>query len=139
MDTFRVNAAEFFTVDEVDPSLDARRATAILKEAAAGVIPYAADAFTEYVLPTKLLEYVALGIPVIVTRLRTIQAYFDETAVVYFQPGNDAELASHILWLHGNPGAARRLASKAVQFFETYNWGQQREVYFRLVDSLLPD
>src|SRR5207249_1545368 len=34
MDTFRVNAAEFFTVDEVDPSLDARRATAILKEAA---------------------------------------------------------------------------------------------------------
>jgi len=112
---------------------------AILKEAAAGVIPYAADAFTEYVLPTKLLEYVALGIPVIVTRLRTIQAYFDETAVVYFQPGNDAELASHILWLHGNPGAARRLASKAVQFFETYNWGQQREVYFRLVDSLLPD
>ena len=34
MDTFRVNAAEFFTVDEVDPSLDAKRATAILKEAA---------------------------------------------------------------------------------------------------------
>jgi len=34
MDTFRVNAAEFFTVDEVDPSLDEKRATAILKEAA---------------------------------------------------------------------------------------------------------
>jgi uncharacterized protein (DUF1015 family) len=34
MDGFREKAAQFFTVDEVDCSLDARRATAILKEAA---------------------------------------------------------------------------------------------------------
>jgi uncharacterized protein (DUF1015 family) len=34
MDDFREKAAQFFTVDEVDCSLDARRATAILKEAA---------------------------------------------------------------------------------------------------------
>jgi uncharacterized protein (DUF1015 family) len=34
MENFRENANQFFTVDEVDPSLDARRATAILREAA---------------------------------------------------------------------------------------------------------
>jgi uncharacterized protein (DUF1015 family) len=34
MDSFRESANSFFTVDEVDPSLDARRATAILREAA---------------------------------------------------------------------------------------------------------
>jgi uncharacterized protein (DUF1015 family) len=34
MVSFRENASQFFTADEVDPSLDARRATAILREAA---------------------------------------------------------------------------------------------------------
>ena len=34
MDMLRQNAAEFFSVEEVDPGLDAKRATAILKEAA---------------------------------------------------------------------------------------------------------
>lgn len=34
MENFRENATQFFTADEVDPSLDARRATAILREAA---------------------------------------------------------------------------------------------------------
>lgn len=34
MDQLRRNAHEYFSVEEVDPSLDARRATAILKEAA---------------------------------------------------------------------------------------------------------
>jgi uncharacterized protein (DUF1015 family) len=33
-ENFRENAGHFFTADEVDPSLDARRATAILREAA---------------------------------------------------------------------------------------------------------
>lgn len=34
MDSLRHNAGEFFSVEEVDPALDARRATAILREAA---------------------------------------------------------------------------------------------------------
>jgi len=34
MENFRQNASHFFTADEVDPALDARRATAILREAA---------------------------------------------------------------------------------------------------------
>jgi uncharacterized protein (DUF1015 family) len=34
MENFRENANQFFTADEVDPSLDARRAAAILREAA---------------------------------------------------------------------------------------------------------
>src|SRR5262249_35357837 len=54
---------------------------AMILEAAVGIIPYAADTFTHYVLPTKLLEYAALRIPVIVSRLPAIEAYFDDEMV----------------------------------------------------------
>jgi len=110
----------------------------ILKEATVAVIPYTADAFTHYVLPTKLLEYAALQIPVIVSRLRTIETYFDDGMVRYFEPGNEAQLARQILWLYQNPVAARRLAANAARFVEAHDWKRQRDIYFGLVDSLLP-
>ena len=110
----------------------------ILLEASVGIIPYAADTFTHYVLPTKLLEYVALGIPAIVSRLRAIEAYFDEGMVGYFEPGNETELANQILSFYRDPVMAASVALKAGRFTETYNWQHHREVYFTLVDSLLP-
>jgi glycosyltransferase involved in cell wall biosynthesis len=111
---------------------------AIINRADVGVVPYTADAFTRYVLPTKLMEYVATGLPAIVSRLPSVEAYFDPEMVAYFEPGNDAELAAQIVKLYRNPELAERYASNAERFTEIYNWPQQKQVYFRLVDSLVP-
>lgn len=110
----------------------------MLLEAAAGIIPYAADRFNHYVLPTKLLEYAALRIPAIVSRLRAIEAYFDDEMVGYFEPGDATALAGQILRFYRNPEIAARLASNAARFTDRYNWQQHREIYFRVIDSLLP-
>jgi len=120
------------------PAVPVEKLPPMLCEAAVGIIPYAADTFTHCVLPTKLLEYAALGIPAIVSRLRAIEAYFDDEMVGYFEPGNETELADRILNVYRHPEIAARLASNAVKFTEKYNWQQHREIYFRLVDSLLP-
>jgi glycosyltransferase involved in cell wall biosynthesis len=110
----------------------------LLLQATIGIIPYEVDSFTRYVLPTKLLEYAALGIPAIVSRLPAVQAYFDHDMVEYFEPGNHAELATRIFDLYRNPAKASSLAAKAARFSDRYNWQQHREVYFRLIDSLSP-
>lgn len=120
------------------PAVPVERLPAMLLEAAVGIIPYAADTFTHYVLPTKLLEYAALGIPAIVSRLCAIEAHFDDEMVGYFEPGNETELADQILRFYRNPEIAARLASNAAKFTDTHNWQQYREIYYRLVDSLLP-
>ena len=91
-----------------------------------------------FVLPTKLLEYAVLRIPVIVSRLRAIQAHFSDDMVGFFEPGNEIDLAGQILRLYRNPDVAARLASNAAKFTDKYKWQQHREVYFRLIDSLLP-
>ena len=44
-------------------------------------------------LPVKLLEYVHMGIPVIAPRLKTIQYYFSEDQVMYYEPGDVDGLA----------------------------------------------
>ena len=62
MDMLRQNASEFFSVEEVDPGLDAKRATAILKEAAhtgtslLGVGPDRAFLFSRPKAPASVFE-----------------------------------------------------------------------------------
>jgi len=121
----------------IDPLVPVEQLPDILKQASLGIIPYGADAFTPYVLPTKLMEYATLGIPVVTARLKTIEAYFDNEMVSYFQPGNEVELADQIVRLYRNPDLAAKFAENAAKFSERYNWPQQRAIYYQLVDSLL--
>jgi hypothetical protein len=44
-------------------------------------------------LPVKLMEYVALGIPVVAPRLRTISRYFSDDMVAFYEPEDVASLA----------------------------------------------
>jgi len=119
------------------PPVPVHELPAILCRASVGVIPYVADAFNQHVLPTKLMEYAVLGIPAIVSRLRAIEHYFSNDMVAYFQPGDEIELAGQIVRLYRNPDLAARLAANAARFGNTYNWPEQRQVYYSLIDSLL--
>ncbi len=110
---------------------------AFLSQADVGVIPILYDEFTRYMLPLKLMEYVHLGIPSIVTRTETIQTYFDDQMVKFVKPGDEKELADSILQLYRNPQARRDLAGNAIRFNEKFNWEAQKEGYYRLVDSLV--
>jgi glycosyltransferase involved in cell wall biosynthesis len=107
-----------------------------LMQADVGVIPLCYDEFTRYMLPLKLMEYVRLDIPVIVSRTETIQAYFDDRMVRYVKPGDDRELADAIWELYENPDRRRQLTGHARKFNAAYNWEGQKETYFALIDAL---
>jgi glycosyltransferase involved in cell wall biosynthesis len=108
-----------------------------LGQAHLGIVPILYDAFTRYMLPVKLMEYIRLGIPVIASRTETMEAYFDETMVRYFQPGNERELARHIVDLYQNPQKRKLLALNADKFNERFSWENQKKEYYDLIDSLL--
>ena len=109
---------------------------AVIESTHVAIVPYLSDSFTQYVLPVKLLESVAMRRPVIVSRLRTVEAYFDSSMVRFFEPGNDRELAESIVELYRNPELAKELAVNAEAFTARYNWPEHRQIYFRLIDSL---
>jgi glycosyltransferase involved in cell wall biosynthesis len=109
-----------------------------LQQADVGVVPLLYDPFTRYMLPVKLLEYVGMGIPCIVSETETIRAYFTGDMVRYCKPGDEQDLAAAIVELYQDPSHRRRLVTNASKFNDSYNWDRQRKSYFELVDSLLP-
>lgn len=110
---------------------------AILGRAQVGLVPNRASDTTHLMLPVKLLEYVALHIPTIAARLRTIEYYFGPDAVRFFTPGSPASLASAIEELWRYPERRSAFAQRSERVFETLSWRSQRTNYYRTIDSLV--
>jgi len=69
-----------------------------------GVVGNRRGSACDLMLPGKLLEYVSVGIPVVAPRLRTIQHYFSEQMVTYYEPENVESLTKALLTLHADAG-----------------------------------
>jgi glycosyltransferase involved in cell wall biosynthesis len=108
-----------------------------LRQVDVGIVPILYDEFTRYMLPLKLMEYVGMDIPAIVSRTETIEAYFDDEMVRYVTPGHEQELADAILELYRDPSRRRQLVAGAARFNAEYHWDEHKKVYYDLVDSLL--
>ena len=109
----------------------------LLAQADLAVVPNLKNPFTDYVLPTKLMEYAALGIPSVMARTLVVSQYFDEEMVAYFAPGDAEELARQIAALAHDPERRRAMARLAhLRFTQRYGWPQMRQSYYDLVDSL---
>lgn len=111
-----------------------------LQGADIGVVPLLADKFTNYMLPTKLLEYVAMGIPVIATDLASIRDYFSDGQVEYVKPGDLDDLTKAFRLLLSNPDRRLQLATEAAAFYDRHNWSSEEQRYLSIVGSLMqPD
>ncbi|HZQ08640.1 MAG TPA: glycosyltransferase family 4 protein [Anaerolineae bacterium] len=109
---------------------------ALIRAHDVGVVPYRRDIFTDGILPTKLMEYMALGIPSLVARTPGISQYFDDTEVEFFTPEDINDLAQHLRILYRNPERREQLAQNTGKFNQKYNWTLQGERYVQLVKSL---
>jgi glycosyltransferase involved in cell wall biosynthesis len=109
----------------------------VLERAAVGVVPIVDDPFTKYMLPVKLLEYVALGVPVIASSTATIRTHFSDEMLAFIPPGDADALAGRILELYRDPERRYRLAAEADKFTNAHNWPREKTRYYQLVDSMV--
>lgn len=101
--------------------------------ASCGVIPNRPSRLNRFALSSKLLEYVLLGVPVVVSRLETLAAHFSSGEVTFFEPDDAAALAEAIAWVAGHPDEAREKAERARRRAEAYSWPESRA---RLLEAL---
>ena len=108
-----------------------------LASATIGLAPYQASAATSLMLPVKVLEYAALGIPTVCARLQAVVRYFGDDALEYFKPGDPIGLADAIERVHHDPERRRRMVDRASQVASELEWGEQRKHLIEAVDSIL--
>jgi glycosyltransferase involved in cell wall biosynthesis len=102
--------------------------------ASCGVIPNRPSTLNRFALSSKLFEYVALGVPVAVSRLQTLEAHFASDEVTFFEPGNAESLAEAVLWIANHQVQARDKATRASQRARQYSWDQNRQRYLALLE-----
>jgi glycosyltransferase involved in cell wall biosynthesis len=109
----------------------------LIADADAGIVPLRISSGTDIMLPTKLLEYVTMGIPCITPKTGTIARYFDHSMVQFFEAENVDSLASAIVSLAQNPQRRAALASESSRrFAAAYSWSQHKSLYIDLVRRL---
>jgi glycosyltransferase involved in cell wall biosynthesis len=107
-----------------------------LRRADVGIVANRQDTFTAIVLPTKLMEYVAAGIPAAVARLPAVEAYFDDASVQFFKPGDPDDLARALSELLDDPVRARQMAGRARERLAKHSWETMRQNYVEAVEAL---
>jgi glycosyltransferase involved in cell wall biosynthesis len=107
-----------------------------ISDAQIGIVPNLDGPVMKVALPTKLMEYFALGVPAIVSRTPAVSRYFDDSMVMFFEPGDPSDLARCIVKLYREPELRRSLARNAKKFLEEHSWEKEKEKLFSVIDSL---
>ena len=102
-----------------------------------GVVPKRKNSFGNEAFSTKVMEFMAMGVPVVVSRTSVDQYYFNEGLVQFFEPESAEDLAAKILRLAHDSAKRSALRARGIGFIQQNNWDVKKNEYLDLVDSLM--
>ena len=109
----------------------------IMVNADIGIIPKRNDEFGGEAFSTKTLEFMSVGVPIIVSRTTIDNYYFNDEVVRFFEPGNPESLAEAISELCCHPDQRMKQTEKASDFVAKFSWKSNRRIYLDMVDRLI--
>ena len=109
----------------------------LLAGADLGMVPSLPEPYLEYSLSTKLLEFAAMGVPVIASDLATFRHHFTDEAVRYVRGGDPYALARAVEAAVDGPQATIAMGLEARRQAAAYDWTVQRDRYLAIVERLI--
>jgi glycosyltransferase involved in cell wall biosynthesis len=104
-----------------------------------GLAPIRRNAQTELSLPTKLLEYAAMGKPAVASDLATVSQYLGDDAVATYRAGDSDDLARAVLGLVEDAANRTRRLERSMARLGRLSWEHEAAVYVALIDRLVRD
>jgi glycosyltransferase involved in cell wall biosynthesis len=108
-----------------------------IDECDVGIIPNRQSIFTELNTPTRIFEYLTLGKPVIAPRAAGICDYFDDAAIIFFELGNERDLAEKIAYVSSHPREAAEITRRGQEVCREHSWRKEKQRLLGLVAGLL--
>jgi glycosyltransferase involved in cell wall biosynthesis len=109
----------------------------LMAEADLGVVPKRSDSFGDEAFSTKSLEFMALGVPLLMSNTMIDTQFFSPTLVQFFQSGDIDDLAEKMLLLYQDADLRKRFADNGRIFVARNNWAEKKHEYFQIVDGLV--
>jgi glycosyltransferase involved in cell wall biosynthesis len=110
----------------------------LMAETDLAVVPKrASSSFGTEAASTKVFEFLALGVPVIVSRTKIDSFYFNDSTVKFFESENVDDLARCMLQLAHDPLLRSHFARNGLKYAQQNSWDLKQQDYLRLVDSLV--
>lgn len=102
-----------------------------------GVVPNQLNTFTEINTPTRIFEYLATGKPVIAPSTAGILDYFGAESLLFFRPGDAADLAKAMQFVAQHPEEMAILAEQGQRVYLQHTWRREREKLVGVVAELV--
>jgi len=101
-----------------------------------GILPSVFNKHTEVQLPTKLLEYASMEIPVLCSRIPILETYFNSDLVEYFKSGSPVDFSRAIQHLCNSQKRKTELSKKIALFNKKYNWAKEERKLLSIYEGI---
>jgi len=108
----------------------------LMAHADLGLVPKRADSFGNEAYSTKIMEFMAVGVPTVVSDTKIDRHYFNDSIVRFFESGNSDLMADAILDMLANVEGRRNMILRASEYVDQNSWKSRESDYLHLVDSL---
>ena len=92
--------------------------------------------FSNEAASTKILEFMAAGVPIVASRTSIHSRYYSDSILKYYDADNDEALATCILSMWLDPQERKQQVSRATEYVDQNNWEAKKADYLGLVDKV---
>jgi len=116
--------------------ISVREIVKVMQNADLGIVPKRGDSFGNEAFSTKTLEFMSLGVPLIVADTAIDRYYFDDSLVKFFRCGDEESLAAAMLQMIRDPQLRQKFVKNGLDFARRNSWDAHKQAYLDIVDGL---
>lgn len=124
---------------EILPAIPLEAVPVEMLTATVGIYTALPDPHMEIATPSKTLEYAAMRLPMVASRLKAVEVIFTEDEVVFFPPGDSDAFAQCILNLYRHPEKRQEMIkSMDAGITQKHTWNRELQAYLQVLNDILP-